>query len=111
MPTVPVHLKSLWPGCWREDIPAVGNSVLAIFNKGFGFIDKHDGDIVPDLIYESAGCTDKAIFFFIQLKWSFAFGAGNNVKQFLSDHDVLFVWVVTSEISSSLAGFGKLIVF
>ena len=78
------------------------------FFKGSGFINEHDRDIVPNFIYETAGLADKSIFFFIELERSLALGTGDNVKQFLFDHDVFSMNIFMSE--HSIQALKKLIV-
>ena len=52
----------------------------------FGLINEHDGDVVANLVEKLALLADKAIFCFGEPHLSFAFWAGQDVKQFLTDH-------------------------
>ena len=71
--------------------PQCPDSGRLILVKGLGLINKHYGDIVANLIDKFAGIADKAIVFLIEFNLSLALGAGDNVEQFLFDHDLISV--------------------
>jgi hypothetical protein len=45
----------------------------------FCLIYEHDGDIIPDLIEEFAMVADEPISFLVQVNFSLALGAGENI--------------------------------
>lgn len=57
----------------------------ALFPQRLGFIDEHDGNVIPDLINQFALFADKTIAGLIQMDIPFALGAGENVQKFLTD--------------------------
>jgi hypothetical protein len=56
--------------------------------QGFGFIDEHDGNIIPDFVQKFALIADEPIFIGIQPELTLAFGASQDIEQFLTQRHI-----------------------
>jgi len=66
-------------------------AVSLIASQFYGFIDQHDGDVIPDFIKKLAGYADQSVSFFTQIKLSPASRACQDIQQFLADCHFLFI--------------------
>jgi hypothetical protein len=55
----------------------------------FGFVDKHDGDVIPDFIEEPAAVTDEAVSRFVETKVALALRAGENLQKILAERHLI----------------------
>jgi hypothetical protein len=59
--------------------------VRILVPDGLGFLDQHDGDIVANLVTQSAVVTDQTVLTLVQINITFALGADQNVQQVLGN--------------------------
>jgi len=53
--------------------------------KGFGLVDEHDRDTVPDLVDKPAGGTGQTVPGLVELNGALALGTSENLEKFLAD--------------------------
>jgi len=61
-------------------------ALVLLSGQTFGFINKHDRNIVPNRIFELAGMANQTIFMLIVLYVTLTLGAGQNVHQGFIQH-------------------------
>jgi hypothetical protein len=60
-----------------------GNGCVS--DQGFGFIDEHDGDFVPDLVKQLALIANQPVLILGEPDLPLAFGANEDIEQFSVD--------------------------
>jgi hypothetical protein len=62
--------------------------------QGLGFIDQHDGDLIPDLIEELALVAGQALLFLGEAHLPFAFRAYQDIEQFGVDRHANLLFTI-----------------
>jgi hypothetical protein len=69
-------------------------ATVLVSGQGFSFIDKHDGDLIPDLIEELALLAGQPLLILGEAHLPFAFRAYQDIEQFGVDRHANLLYTI-----------------